>query len=128
MSAPIMNPAIMYHHAEVAAGWMDRGDDVNEAQAVRQLIAEHKALMVQVSGRVAACLSACQGVPDGLLHQGAYREMMQAQTDLTIQRDELLAALENLKDAIEFTPLGMPALQWLKTARIAIAKAKGGAA
>lgn len=47
MSAPIMNAAIMYHHAEVAAGWMDRGDDVNEAQAIRQLIAEHKALTVQ---------------------------------------------------------------------------------
>lgn len=42
-----MNPAIMYHHAEVAASWMDRGDDVNEAQAVRQLIAEHKALTAE---------------------------------------------------------------------------------
>lgn len=33
--------------------------------------------------RAAACLSACAGVPGGLLHEGAYREMIVAQTELT---------------------------------------------
>lgn len=37
--------------------------------------------------RLAACWNACEGVPAGMLRDGAYREMMQAQTELTIQRD-----------------------------------------
>jgi hypothetical protein len=41
---------------------------------------------------------------------------------------ELLTTLENLKDAVEFAPLGLKGLKALETAKSTIIKAKGGAA
>lgn len=43
----MMDNSSMYHYAELAAAWMERGDDVKEAEAVRQLIAEHKAMVAE---------------------------------------------------------------------------------
>lgn len=48
-----------------------------------------------------AAWNACEGVPVTMLHPGAYREMMQAQTALTIEVQQLQAKNAELQDALE---------------------------
>lgn len=113
----------------------------NSAGTGKMVIAEN--IRTEANARrIVACVNACAGVPDGLLHSGAYREMIQAQTELTIQRDELLAALEATErglSAIEenyqrVEGLGFESLAAgtafaaMRTARDLINSIKGGAA
>lgn len=109
---------------------------VDHSAAVQTYLGEDAAI------RMAACWNACEGVPEGLLHDGAYREMMVAQTALTAQRDELLAALELARtfigeQTVRTEKVGnkvhlrdnLPKItNTLGAIDAAIAKAKGGAA
>lgn len=51
--------------------------------------------------RIVACVNACEGLPDDTLGRGVILDAMTEQeqliTDLTAQRDQLLAALEKLQ-------------------------------
>lgn len=47
----------LYTQAEAGAGLLDRGDDYQEAKAIRQLVAEHKAMtekLAKLEGAVEA--------------------------------------------------------------------------
>ena len=39
-----MKTELIYYNAEQAAQWAERGDDFNQAEAIRKLIAEHKTM------------------------------------------------------------------------------------
>jgi hypothetical protein len=78
--------------------------------------------------RIVACVNALQGVPTEELerHHLGHAGEVQFRIEMTKQRDELFAALEGLlSDGCVVMNCGNGALH---AARIAIAKAKGGAA
>ena len=81
--------------------------------------------------RIVACVNACAGIPTddleacpdrGLFHLADHANQ------LVIQRDELLAALENLLKAADLFFAENEGLCGREQARAAIASAKGGAA
>lgn len=55
----------LYQDAERAAEWMARGDDFDEAKAVRQLITEHQALTIQRDDLLAELKRLVRAVEDG---------------------------------------------------------------
>lgn len=78
--------------------------------------------------RIVACVNALQGVPTEELerHHLGHAGEVQFRIEMTKQRDELLAAIEGLlSDGCVVMNCGNGVLH---SARIAIAKAKGGAA
>lgn len=130
----------LYTTAERAADWMSRGDDFEEAKAVRDLIAEHQALTAEVS-RLSVCGKACEGFStealENILLMGdtlasRFKLRDQDERELTKQRDDLLAAAVKLVEDIELTdragslagyPSGSDEMIAMKEA---IAKVKGG--
>lgn len=91
--------------------------------------------------RIVACVNACTGIPTDVLEKGRLSrdafQLEETRADLAEQhRDDLLAVLERLFDigsvhgsSIEAdNPFVCGFEEWEKTARAAIAKAKGGAA
>jgi hypothetical protein len=78
--------------------------------------------------RIVACVNACEGIGTEFLEKYSVKEAGGLRrVDLIEQRDQLLAALEQLCDSIQYIPLGAGPLQNLSAARAAIAAVKGGA-
>ena len=80
--------------------------------------------------RIVACVNACAGLPTDTLETIPSWSSAGVKTlaDVVKQRDELLAALELLKEAVEHTRLAIRGIKAVEHANTAIASAKGGAA
>ena len=81
--------------------------------------------------RIVACVNACAGIPTADLEACPDRGLFHLAdhaNQLVIQRDELLAALENLLKAADLFFAENEGLCGREQARAAIASAKGGAA
>ena len=72
--------------------------------------------------RLAACWNACDGMSDEQVSHGLVSASVHS--SLANQRDELLKALEELKEAVEYTPLGIRGIKGVEKAYAAISKAK----
>lgn len=81
------------------------------------------------SKRIIACVNACIGLDTVELECfGLGTAVGTRIVEIIAQRDELLSALEAIKQAVEYTPLGVRGIKAVEDAKAIITKIKGGEA